>query len=76
MLLGHAAAAVAEEDPLDPPGHQDTVANHKQTLRAGGGARRNGVPPRVSGGVRAPPGTKEGSLTNHTSIRPAQRVAS
>jgi hypothetical protein len=36
VLFGHAAAAVAEEDPLDPPGHQDTVANHKQTLRGGG----------------------------------------
>src|SRR5689334_2811676 len=29
MLLGRAPAAVAEEDPLDPPGHHDTVADHR-----------------------------------------------
>ena len=33
VLLSQAAAGVAEEDALDPAGDQDTVANHKQTVR-------------------------------------------
>jgi hypothetical protein len=54
MLLGHAAAAVAEEDPLDSPGDQHTVANHKQTLPLRRSSRRKRVPSQVPGAVRVP----------------------
>jgi hypothetical protein len=47
MFLGEPPAGIAEEDTLDPAGDQDTVADHKQTVRwpgPGGSAGR-----RVSG---------------------------
>ena len=33
MLLGHATAAIAEEDALHPAGDQYPIADHKQTVR-------------------------------------------
>ncbi len=38
VLLGQAAAAVAEEDALHPAGDQHPIANHMQTVRRAGRA--------------------------------------
>ena len=38
VLLGQAAAGVAEEDALDPAGDQHPIAHHKQTVRRAGSA--------------------------------------
>jgi hypothetical protein len=51
VFLGQAPAGIAEEDTLDPAGDQDTVADHKQTVRRwGAGGQRVGA---VSGWGRS-----------------------
>jgi len=59
VLLGQAAAGVAEEDALDPAGNQYPVTHHKQTVRRGGGltvARDAARPGACGGSLRNQPG--------------------
>jgi hypothetical protein len=59
VLLGQAAAGVAEEDALDPAGYQHPITHHKQTVRrvgrralgTGGRAGRRGWKAGLEGGA-------------------------